>query len=118
MGHAKIDTTLNVYTQVIDESKRAAAQKISDELFTIVHSPDRANRVSTGQPRMAAKCGKHLSFDAQWPRLAAPCDSGQWQESASPEDTREQRPRSRSMIHSSHSLSRQCANGVQMGSRR
>ena len=26
MGHAKVDTTLNVYTQVIDGSKRAAAR--------------------------------------------------------------------------------------------
>ena len=34
MGHAKVDTTLNAYTQVIDESKRAAVQKIGDELFT------------------------------------------------------------------------------------
>lgn len=39
MGHAKVDTTLNVYTQVIDESKRAAAEKIGHELFTIVQSP-------------------------------------------------------------------------------
>jgi integrase len=45
MGHAKIDTTLNVYTQVIDASKRAAAQTIADELFTIVHSPDRATEL-------------------------------------------------------------------------
>lgn len=29
----------NFYRQVIDESKRAAAQKIGGELFTIVHSP-------------------------------------------------------------------------------
>ena len=37
---AKVDTTLNVYTQVIQESVRAAAQKIGDELFTIVHNPE------------------------------------------------------------------------------
>jgi len=34
MGHAKVDTTLNVYAEVIDASKRAAAQKVGDELFT------------------------------------------------------------------------------------
>jgi integrase len=45
MGHAKVDTTLNVYTQVI-ESKRIAAQRIGDELFTIVHSPDRATELT------------------------------------------------------------------------
>ena len=37
MGHAKIDTTLNVYTQVIDATLRAAANEIGSELFTIVH---------------------------------------------------------------------------------
>lgn len=31
MGHAKVDTTLNVYTQVLDDAKRAAAQKIGNE---------------------------------------------------------------------------------------
>ena len=46
LGHAKVDTTLNVYTQVIDESKRAAAQKIGDELFTIVHSPAGASELT------------------------------------------------------------------------
>ena len=46
MGHAKVDTTLNVYTQVIDESKRIAAQRIGDELFTIVHSPDGTTELS------------------------------------------------------------------------
>lgn len=40
MGHAKVDTTLNIYTQVIDASKRAAAEQVGGELFTIVHSPD------------------------------------------------------------------------------
>ena len=37
MGHAKVDTTLNVYTQVLDGSVRAAAETVGDELFTIVH---------------------------------------------------------------------------------
>lgn len=40
MGHANIDTTLNVYTQVLDGSLRAAVEKIGDELFTIVHTPE------------------------------------------------------------------------------
>ena len=38
-GHANIDTTLNVYTQVLDGSLRAAVDKIGTELFTIVQSP-------------------------------------------------------------------------------
>jgi hypothetical protein len=39
MGHAKVDTTLNVYTQVIDGSLRRAADTVGSELFTIVHNP-------------------------------------------------------------------------------
>ena len=40
MGHANVDTTLNVYTQVLDGSLRAAADKVGSELFTIVHTPE------------------------------------------------------------------------------
>ena len=40
MGHAKVDTTLNVYTQVIDGSLRRAADTVGSELFTIVHKPE------------------------------------------------------------------------------
>ena len=36
MGHANVYTTLNVYTQVVTDSKRAAAQRIGNELFSIV----------------------------------------------------------------------------------
>jgi integrase len=39
MGHANVDTTLNVYTQVLDGAVRAAVETIDDELFTIVHEP-------------------------------------------------------------------------------
>ena len=38
MGHANVDTTLNVYTQVLDGSLREAVQKVGSELFTIVHN--------------------------------------------------------------------------------
>ena len=41
LGHAKVDTTLNVYTQVFDDSVRDAAQRIGTGLFTIVHSERR-----------------------------------------------------------------------------
>jgi len=37
MGHANVDTTLNVYTQVVDGAVRRAVTAIGDELFTIVH---------------------------------------------------------------------------------
>lgn len=39
MGHANVDTTLNVYTQVLDGALRTAVDKIGDELFAIVHGP-------------------------------------------------------------------------------
>jgi len=39
MGHARVDTTLNVYTQVIDGALRTAVDKVGSELFTIVHKP-------------------------------------------------------------------------------
>lgn len=42
MGHANVDTTLNVYTQVLDGALRTAVDKIGDELFTIVHSAERS----------------------------------------------------------------------------
>jgi integrase len=37
MGHANVDTTLNVYTQVLDGALRTAVDKVGGELFTIVH---------------------------------------------------------------------------------
>jgi hypothetical protein len=40
MGHAKVDTTINVYTQVIDGALRAAVDRLGSELFTIVHKPE------------------------------------------------------------------------------
>jgi integrase len=42
MGHAKVDTTLNVYTQVVDGSLRRAADTVGSELFTIVHKSEGA----------------------------------------------------------------------------
>jgi integrase len=46
MGHAKVDTTLNVYAQVLDDSLRAAADKVGRGLFTIVHKPKRARELT------------------------------------------------------------------------
>jgi len=43
MGHAKVDTTPNVYTQVVDASLRAAIAPVGAELFTILHSRARAS---------------------------------------------------------------------------
>jgi integrase len=44
MGHAKVDTTLNVYTQVVDGSLRRAADTVGSELFTIVHTNRKGRR--------------------------------------------------------------------------
>jgi integrase len=46
MGHAKVDTTLNVYTQVLDASVRRAVARIGDELITIVHKPAGASELT------------------------------------------------------------------------
>jgi integrase len=43
MGHANVDTTLNVYTQVLDGALRTAVEKIGTELFTIVHESEGAD---------------------------------------------------------------------------
>ncbi len=37
MGHANIDTTLNVYTQVLDGALRSAVERVGCTLFTIDH---------------------------------------------------------------------------------
>jgi|SRR2546421_12167840 len=46
MGHVNIDTTLNIYTQVLDGSTRTAVEKVGDELFTIVHQPEKAGSLT------------------------------------------------------------------------
>ena len=40
MGHTKVDTTLNVYTQVLDGAAREAAARIGSELSRIVQKPE------------------------------------------------------------------------------
>ena len=40
MGHTKVDTTMNVYTQVLDGAARAAADRVGSELFRIVQKPE------------------------------------------------------------------------------
>lgn len=47
MGHAKVDTTLNVYTQVVDGALRRAVDTIGSGLFTIVHNPEGAETVNS-----------------------------------------------------------------------
>ncbi len=38
MGHTNVSTTLNVYTQVMQDSARIAADKIGEELLSFVQS--------------------------------------------------------------------------------
>ena len=42
MGHTKVDTTMNVYTQVLDGAARLAADQVGSELFRVVQIPDGA----------------------------------------------------------------------------
>jgi len=44
MRHANVDTTINVYTQVLDGSLRNAVEMVGGELFAIVHKPEVAGR--------------------------------------------------------------------------
>ena len=46
MGHTNADVTLNVYTQVMDDSLRTAVDRVGNELFTIVHSGEGAKELS------------------------------------------------------------------------
>ena len=46
MGDTNVDTTLNVYTQVLDGSVRDAVERIGGELFAIVHRADKAAAVT------------------------------------------------------------------------
>ena len=39
MGHAKVDMTLNTYTQVMPDAQQEAVRRVSEKLFQIVHSP-------------------------------------------------------------------------------
>jgi integrase len=46
MGHAKVDTTLNVYAQVLDASVRDAAERVGNGLITIVHNTGSAETLT------------------------------------------------------------------------
>ena len=46
MGHANVDTTLNVYTQVLDGSLRDVVDRVGSELFTIVHKTEKGDSAS------------------------------------------------------------------------
>jgi integrase len=39
MGHTKVDTTLNIYTQVLDGAARDAAERVGSELARIGQTP-------------------------------------------------------------------------------
>jgi integrase len=45
MGHAKVDTTINVYTQVLDGAARDAATRVGSELARIVQTSDPSTTV-------------------------------------------------------------------------
>ena len=65
MGHANVDTTLNVYTQVLDGAMRAAVDKVGGELFTIVHRPEEPGRQFTEMRRKLARPAR-LELATSW----------------------------------------------------
>ena len=42
MGHAKVDTTLNVYTQVIDGAKLRSRAAVGNGLIKLIRNPEGA----------------------------------------------------------------------------
>lgn len=46
LGHANVDVTLNVYTQVTDGATRTAVETVGDKLFRIVQSSARASELT------------------------------------------------------------------------
>ena len=48
MGHANVDTTLNVYTQGLDGAVKEAVEKVGGELFPIVHTLGNADSTGGG----------------------------------------------------------------------
>ena len=61
MGHAKVDTTLNVYTQVVEGSlRRSRRLGRIPKLFTIVHKPEKGAAslsLGTGSPSRSSQIG-------------------------------------------------------------
>ena len=55
MGHAKVDTTLNVYTQVLEESLRGAVEKVGCELITIDHESEGRGEFAAPDARFSAE---------------------------------------------------------------
>lgn len=45
MGHSNVSTTLNIYTQVLQDSVKAAVNRIGEELFSIVQSGEGASEL-------------------------------------------------------------------------
>ena len=70
MGHTKVDTTMNVYTQVLDGAARLAADRVGSELFRVVSDPgwdDDANSLK----RLAPQAG----LEPATLRLTAGCSA-------------------------------------------
>ena len=56
MGHARVDTTLNVHAQVLDRSVREAADRVGSTLITIDHTAS----------EVAATTGSRRSWGSVW----------------------------------------------------
>ena len=60
MGHANVDTTLNVYTQVLDGSLREAVDKVGGGLFTIRAMVDNLLWLASRSSRFVGKRERRL----------------------------------------------------------
>jgi len=57
MGHAKVDTTLNVYTQVLEGALRTPVDQVGSELITMCHKPETGGKL-THWRRLARRTGR------------------------------------------------------------
>ena len=73
MGHEKVDTTLNVYTQVMDGSVRDAMSKFGNQLFTIVHKCSQPEETS-GLNQLKEKAPQ-VGLEPTTLRLTAGCSA-------------------------------------------
>jgi integrase len=53
MGHANVDTTINVYTQVLDGSVREAVERVGDQLNEMERSAKNSAGATTPSEQIA-----------------------------------------------------------------
>ena len=76
MGHTNVDVTLNIYTQVMDDSLRVAAERVGQELFSPAKKrwPEKP-KGSCKLPCLSNLLAPQVGFEPTTPRLTAECST-------------------------------------------